>query len=259
MSAEFLTSPLLNDVKGIRHGFFTRNGGSSSGIYESLNCGIGSRDYQEDVLANRQACLEAIGAADATLCGVYQVHSTEVLRLERPWELLPNKKKADAIVTKQKNVAISILTADCAPVLLADQSAGVIAAAHAGWQGAFNGVLENTLREMEFQGAKADNISAAIGPCITQKTYEVGPEFRDRFIEQSPDNDNLFAAAEKQGHFMFDLQGYIRDRLVKAGIGKVDSLDHDTYAEEDKFFSYRRSTHRKETDYGRQISMIMLS
>ena len=258
MTAKYLTSPLLGDAAGIRHGFFTRRGGRSAGIYESLNCGIGSRDRRENVLANRQACLDALDSSGADLCGVYQIHSADVARLDKPWGPVPDIK-ADAIVTRQKNVAISILTADCAPVLFADPEAGVIGVAHAGWQGAISGILENTLSEMEALGADRTRISAVIGPCIAQDSYEVGPEFRQRFLEQDKANGVWFLPSVKEDHFLFDLHGYVKDRLVNAGAGRVDGLNRDTYREEELFFSYRRTTHRREEDYGRQISMILLT
>ena len=258
MTAKFLTSPQLEEIPGVRHGFFTRRGGCSTGIYESLNCGIGSRDRREDVLANRQACLDALGSSTADLCGVYQIHSAEVARLDAPWGLIP-ELKADAIVTRQRNVAISILTADCAPVLFADPGAAVIGAAHAGWQGALGGILENTLSEMEALGADRRRICAVVGPCIAQASYEVGPEFRDRFLEREESNGRWFLPSGKAEHFLFDLQGYVKDRLTGAGAGQVATLDRDTYREEELFFSYRRTTHRKEEDYGRQISMIQLT
>ncbi|WP_321392956.1 peptidoglycan editing factor PgeF [Emcibacter sp.] len=258
MTAKYLTSSLLDGLSGIRHGFFTRCGGCSEGLYESLNCGIGSRDRREHALENRRASMLALGAGDADLCGVYQIHSADVIRLEEPWGPVP-QHKADAIVTRQKNVAISILTADCAPVLFADPEAGVIGAAHAGWQGAFGGILENTVREMEGLGAEKARIIATVGPAIAQSSYEVGPEFRDRFLSDETANENWFGPSGKENHFLFDLDGYVRHRLDKTGIKHTGSLNRDTYSEEELFFSYRRTTHRHEEDYGRQISIIMLS
>ena len=251
-----LTSPLLHGTN-IRHGFFTRKGGHSSGLYTSLNCGPGSDDRLQDVAKNRQAVLSAFGSEATHLCGLYQIHSNIVHYLEAPWQV-DSQPKGDAIVTRQKDIVLGILTADCAPVLLADVENGVIGAAHAGWKGVLTGILENTIHMMCQQGAEISNITATVGPCIAQENYEVGAAFLKHFTDQQPDHQNFFRDSPNNNHYLFDLKGYSLSRLAKAGLDNITSLSHDTYADEEAFFSYRRATHRHEKKYGRQISAIML-
>ena len=256
---------------GIAHGFFGRDGGVSTGIYESLNCGPGSKDVPDAVAENRRRVAAALmpnsasGGEPPQLVSLNQVHSATVLTLPA-WEA-PRREGAardgrpegDAMVTATPGLALGILTADCAPVLLADISAGVIGAAHAGWKGALGGVLEATLDAMEKLGALRDRIQAAIGPCITQAHYEVGWDFRDRFLELGLRQRRFFVPSEKEGHYCFDLPGYVAHRLTTAGAGSVEPLGICTYPPENGYFSFRRATHAGEPDYGRQISTIVLT
>ncbi len=251
MTLEILTSDLLSPV---RHGFFTRRGGASSGVFSGLNCGHGSSDQREAVALNRARVADALGVGPEMLVGVYQVHSAKALVVSEP---VSDSPKADAIVTATPGLALSILTADCQPVLFADPQAGVIGAAHAGWRGALDGVLEATLEAMESLGADRARTSAVIGPTISQRAYEVGPEFFDEFMADNPDNARFFA----NGHgdrMLFDLPGFGLHRLREAGLRHVEWTRHCTYSDADRFFSYRRSTHAKEADYGRLISTIRL-
>lgn len=252
-----ITSSAL-DFPGLTHGFFTRKGGVSSGIYEGLNVGLGSKDNRDSVLENRKRVANALGAEVDWLATPYQIHSPNVISLSAPLAEGADKN-GDALVTNQPGLAIGVLTADCGPVLFADSHAGVVGAAHAGWKGAIGGVLENTVVAMEALGARREHISAVLGPTISQSAYEVGPEFYDRFSEQDSDWKRYFIASRTTDHHMFDLPAFIMDRLKKANIGNVCTLGLCTYADEKQFFSYRRKTHRKEPDYGRQISAIMLS
>ncbi len=237
----------------IRHGFFTRKGGCSTGIYASLNCGPGSDDKPENINKNRQTILSKFAPHATRLCGLYQIHSNIVHSLDTPWDddRIP---KGDAMVTRKKNIALGILTADCAPVLFADPANGVIGAAHAGWKGALNGILENTAHMMCREGADISKITAVVGPCIAQENYEVGPEFLENF----PDYNQYFIPSREKDHYLFDLKAFCLNKLEKTGIGYIEMLPHDTYGDSDNFFSYRRTTHRHEKDYGRQISTIML-
>ncbi|PKQ01711.1 MAG: peptidoglycan editing factor PgeF [Alphaproteobacteria bacterium HGW-Alphaproteobacteria-12] len=240
----------------VRHGFFTREGGVSKDIYASLNCGYGSNDDGECVRENRARVALKLGAEPEKLLTVYQVHSPEVAIVTEPWtpDAAP---QADAMVTAEPRIALGILTADCAPVLFADEKAHVIGAAHAGWKGAIGGVLEETVDAMIRLGAERSRIVAAIGPCISKDAYEVGSDFRDRFMEANAGNDRWFARSPNEGHFMFDLPGYAEARLEAADIGTIAVIGHCTYRDTKRFFSYRRTTHRKEPDYGRQISAVM--
>ena len=242
-------------LSNISHGFFTRKGGASDGIYATLNCGIGSSDDRDAVLKNRAAVADDIGVLPTNLVTVRQVHSARVAVVDQPWprEQAP---EADALVTDKPGIALGILTADCAPILLACAKTGVIGAAHAGWKGALGGVMEKTVEAMAGLGAHPADIVAVIGPAIAGRSYEVGPDFIDPFLAQDETNRRFFASAPQPGHWLFDLAGYVADRLVRAGVGKVDGLARDTYAEEAEFFSYRRSCHRGEKDYGRQMSVI---
>lgn len=247
----------LDVLSHIRHGFFTREGGVSRGIYASLNCGYGSNDEREHVSENRARVAGKLSVEREKLLTVHQIHSPTVIEVTEPWtpETAP---QADAMVTATPGMALGVLAADCAPVLFADKKTHVIGAAHAGWKGAFGGVLEATVDAMVRLGAERSDIAAAIGPCISKDFYEVGPEFRDRFMEADTASEKWFAASENAGHFMFDLPGYAEERLEAADIGTVSVLGHCTYQDQKRFFSYRRTIHRGETDYGRQISAIML-
>lgn len=238
----------------IVHGFFTREGGVSRGLFAGLNVGLGSGDAAADVLANRRRVAAALGAADSFIATPHQTHSATAIVVDAPW---PSQARptADAVVTSRKGLAIGVLTADCGPVLFADPRAGVVAAAHAGWKGAMSGILENTVAAMEGLGARRSDIVATLGPTISQANYEVGAEFVERLRRHDPADERFVRASRRPGHAMFDLPGYILARLSAAGIAAA-ATGHCTYAEEARFFSYRRSTHRGEPDYGRQISAI---
>jgi YfiH family protein len=249
-------SSLLSAVPGLRHAFFTREGGVSSGIYASLNGGVGSNDDAAHVIENRRRMAEHLGVAPARFLTVFQIHSPDVAIATAPWDT-ESRPRADAMVTKIPGLAIGVTAADCGPILFADPAARVIGAAHAGWKGAFGGVLENTIGAMEELGASRGTIIAAIGPLIRQPSYEVGAEFIARFAEADKDNARFFVPSSRADHAMFDLAGYIRQRLERAGILMIDDTGVDTYADE-RLFSYRRSVHRKEPDYGRNIHAIVL-
>ncbi|MBM3538042.1 MAG: peptidoglycan editing factor PgeF [Alphaproteobacteria bacterium] len=251
-----LTSGPLNRLDGIRHGFFTREGGVSEGLFASLNCGLGSGDDPARVTENRSRVAAALDLSNDALVTCYQVHSPDVMTVEAPWA--PGSgPKVDAMVSKTPGIALGILTADCAPVLLADPHARVIGAAHAGWRGALTGVLAATVKAMAALGATADRTMAAIGPCIAQRSYEVGPEFPAPFVAADPSNERFFAAAATAGKFLFDLRGFVLSELEKAGLRRVSELPHDTCREE-RFFSYRRACLRGEKGYGRLLSAIAL-
>lgn len=242
----------------VRHAFFTRQGGVSAGVYGSLNGGIGSSDAPDRVRENRARMATALGVAATHLVTCYQVHSPDVMVAEQPWTR-ENAPRADAIVTRVPGLAIGVTTADCGPILFADREAGVIGAAHAGWKGALTGVLEATIAAMERLGAARARIGAAIGPLIRQPNYEVGAEFVDRFKAADGASARFFAAASRPGHAMFDLPGYIRSRLEAADIQGIEDLGLCTYADPARFFSYRRTTHRAEPDYGRHVNAIVLT
>ncbi|TGQ71414.1 MAG: peptidoglycan editing factor PgeF [Mesorhizobium sp.] len=248
-------SPLLDKAQGIRHGYFTRVGGVSAGIYQGLNIGTGSQDNQALVAENRGRVAAWMGVAPSHLLTAWQVHSPDVVIAREPFA--GERPKADAIVTDRPGIAIGASTADCGPVLFADAGARIIGAAHAGWKGAFTGVLENTVAAMESLGARRQNIVAVLGPSISPENYEVGPEFVGRFVHADNENARYFIPSAKAGHSMFDLVSYTVDRLGKAGV-TAQGLGRCTYAEADLFYSYRRTTHRKEPDYGRQVSAIVL-
>ncbi|RWD33088.1 peptidoglycan editing factor PgeF [Mesorhizobium sp.] len=250
-------SPLLEKARaqGIRHGYFTRVGGVSSGIYRGLNIGTGSSDDQTQVAENRRRVADWMGVPPSHLLTAHQIHSPDVVIVREPFP--GERPRADAVVTDRPGIAVGASTADCGPVLFADAEAHVIGAAHAGWKGALSGVLENTIAAMEGLGARRERIVAVLGPSIGPKNYEVGPEFVARFVEADANNISYFAPSAKSRHAMFDLNLYTVDRLTRAGV-TADGLGRCTYAEEDLFYSYRRSTHRKEPDYGRQISAIVL-
>jgi YfiH family protein len=248
----------LRGRRGLRHGFFGRAGGVSEGIYASLNCGFGSGDETARVAENRARAMRQASLDPANLVTAYQTHSRRVAVVETPWGR-GDSPEVDAMVTTKPGIALGILHADCAPVLFADADARVVGAAHAGWRGALDGVLEATLAEMQRHGADLSRIAAAIGPCIAQASYEVGPEFRARFVEIESGNAQFFAASPKRPrHFQFDLEGYAADRLARAGVRGVERLGRDTCAESEVFFSYRRRTLDGGKDYGRNISLIAL-
>jgi YfiH family protein len=253
-----LESPLLSRLPGIRHAFFTRAGGVSQGVYTSLNGGTGSDDDQTKVSENRARMAAALGVAPDHLLTAYQIHSPDVVTVEKPW---PHdaRPRADAMVTRRPNIAIGVSTADCGPVLFADAQAGVVGAAHAGWRGAFTGVIEATIAAMEKLGADRTRIAVALGPMIRQENYEVGPEFVARFRDADRSNERFFKPSLRTGHAMFDLAGYIAHRLQDTGIKNIDDLDLCTCADPDRFYSYRRMTLFKEPDYGRHINAITLT
>lgn len=257
MDLEYKQSTQLSRCENISHAFFTRVGGVSRGIYTSLNCGLGSDDRQEDVGVNRSRVARALKVEAENLMGVYQVHSNrvETLNAPRPHAVA---QKADALVTKTPGLGLSIATADCAPVLFCDAASSIIGAAHAGWKGAFAGVIEQTVQAMEQLGANRSNISAAVGPCISQAAYEVGDDFRTQFLDESADNHEYFEPGKTPGKWQFDLQGFVSTRLAEADIASFETLNLCTYAREDLFFSYRRTTHRGENDYGRMLSCIAI-
>lgn len=245
---------ITSDALAPKHGFFTRKGGASSGIFAGLNCGIGSSDQAEIVAINRGRVAEAMGVPLDHLVGVHQVHSPDVVAVTGPLAIRP---QADAMVTATPGVALSILTADCEPVLFADATAGVIGAAHAGWRGAKDGILEATLDAMEALGAKRGNIAAVIGPCISQAAYEVGPEFYEAFTDDDTEGRRFFANGAGD-RMLFDLPAYGLWRLRAAGVGHAEWTRHCTFADPARFYSYRRTTHAGEADYGRLVSVIRL-
>jgi len=247
---DIATSPLLADAT---HGFLGRGGGVSEGIYAGLNIGLGSDDDRDSIMENRRRAADGL-MPGGELVTVHQVHSADVVTVTGP---LPfdQRPQADAMVTDQPNLLLGILTADCVPVLFHDPQAQIIGAAHAGWKGALAGVTDNVITAMAALGADRDHITCAIGPCIAQASYEVDATFRETFLHADTANDCFFAAG-KPGHFQFDIESYVAARLQVAGITKVDKLGLDTYAHEDRYFSYRRSCHRGEAGYGRQISLI---
>ena len=247
--------PSLSAESGIRHGFFTRYGGVSSGIYKGLNVGIGSSDEPPKVRENRARVSAYFDLGPEKLVSPHQVHSADAVMVDRPFPA--ERPKADAVVTNTPGLLLGILTADCGPVLFADSRNRVIGAAHAGWQGAVNGILENTVDAMVELGAKKPDIVAVLGPTISRKNYEVGPEFVERLVRLDQQNSQWLVPSTNPGHAMFDLPGYIVRRLANIGVS-AQWTGHCTYGDEDSFFSYRRTTHRKEPDYGRQISAICL-
>lgn len=249
---EVFRSELLD---GVPHGFFGRRGGHSTGLVAGLNAGLGSLDEPGAVQANRALAAQTV-LPDARLVSVYQVHSAGCVTVNQPWND-DRRPEADALVTDRRGLLLGIVTADCAPVLLADRAAGVIGAAHAGWKGAVAGVTDNTIAAMEVLGAQRSRIVAAVGPCIAQASYEVDRGFVERFCADDPANQRYFAGGTP-GHAQFDLEGYVTGRLESAGIGAVERLGRDTYPDPARFYSFRRATHLGEPDYGRQISLIGL-
>jgi YfiH family protein len=245
---------ITSDALAPRHGFFTRKGGASSGIFAGLNCGTGSSDQAEIVAINRARVADAMGLGVEALVSVHQVHSPDVVTVTTP---LTERPRADAMVTATPGLALAVLTADCQPVLFADAKAGVIGAAHAGWKGARDGVMEATLDAMEALGARRGDITAVIGPCISQTAYEVGQEFFDSFTDEAPEAQRFFVNGNGD-RYLFDLPSYGLWRLREAGVGHADWTRHCTYRDPARFYSYRRTTHAGEADYGRQISVIRL-
>lgn len=251
MTLDIITHDLLD---GVTHGFFGRAGGASSGVFTGLNCGFGSSDQHDIVAINRARVAQAMGGTADDMVGVHQIHSADVVTVTAA---TPDKPKADAMVTATHGITLSVLTADCQPVLFADKGAGVIGAAHAGWTGALNGVLDATIDAMIALGAKRSNIVAVIGPSISQHAYEVGPEFADRFIDQDPQNARYFTHGQND-RMQFDLPAYGLERLQAAGIKDAAWTENCTYSNPDRFYSYRRSVHSKDADYGRLIAAIRL-
>ena len=251
MTLEILTSDALTPL---RHGFFTRHGGASSGVFAGLNCGVGSSDQREVVQINRARVADAMGVAPDHLLGVHQIHSTQVVTAQAP---MADKPRADALVTNTPGLALSVLTADCQPVLFADTDAGVIGAAHAGWRGALDGILTATVDAMVDLGATRENITAVIGPSISQSAYEVGPEFIDAFLAEDTEYARYFAQGDGD-RMQFDLPGFGLNRLRAAGVGHAEWTRHCTYSDPARFYSYRRTVHAKEADYGRLIAAITL-
>ncbi|MEL7150327.1 MAG: peptidoglycan editing factor PgeF [Pseudomonadota bacterium] len=246
--------PITSEELPVRHGFFTRKGGASSGVFKGLNCGLGSSDQRETVLINRARVAAHLGVAPDEVASVHQTHSARAVTMDAA----PHAPvEADAIVTATPGLALAILTADCQPVLFADPSNGVVGAAHAGWKGALDGILEATLTAMEQLGADRAHVHAVIGPSISQRAYEVGPEFFERFMDENTENSRFFAAGEGD-RMHFDLVGFGLARLRAAGVASASWTGHCTYSDPDKFFSYRRSVHQREADYGRLISTIRL-
>jgi polyphenol oxidase len=249
-------SPLLSAIPGLRHAFFTREGGVSGGIYAGLNGGLGSSDDPASVAENRRRMAQQMGVSPEHFLSVWQVHSPDAVVATGPWEGA-SRPRADAMVTRTEGLAIGVTAADCGPILFVDPNARVIGAAHAGWKGALTGILETTVDAMEKLGAERSGIVAAIGPLIRQHSYEVGGEFVERFVEADAENALFFMPSTREGHAMFDLASFIRTRLENAGVLMIDDTGIDTYSDE-RFYSYRRSVHRGEPDYGRHVHAIAL-
>ena len=255
-AVQFLTAASLR-LPGLAHGFFTRLGGISQGVYASLNVGVGSRDAPEAVTENRARAAAALGIEPESLAVPYQVHSPDAIEIAERWR--PDARpRCDGLVTATSGLALGVTGADCGMILFADKRARVIGAAHAGWKGALSGVVEATVAAMEKLGAKRDNVAAALGPCIGHRSYEVGPEFVAAFGDAGEDTTRYFTPSCKAGHSMFNLNAYIAERAARAGVERFEDLRLDTYADERRFFSYRRATHRKEPDYGRMMSVIVM-
>jgi YfiH family protein len=253
-----ISADLLADLPHVRHGFFTREGGVSGGIFASLNCGYGSGDDRAAVAENRDIAARALGRAGPELVTGFQVHGTDVAAVESVWAA-GDQPRIDGMVTDRRGIVLGILTADCAPVLLADQTRGIIGAAHAGWKGAFAGIVEATIAAMERLGAERSRIRAVIGPCIGRDSYEVGPEFRTRFVAAAPANEMWFRPSARPDHALFDLAGYLGARIAGLGIAGVSATGEDTAAETGRFFSYRRTCLAGGADYGRMVSAITLA
>ncbi|MDX1736785.1 MAG: peptidoglycan editing factor PgeF [Alphaproteobacteria bacterium] len=246
----------------IKHGFFTRRGGVSQGIYQGLNCGSGSSDNKDHIEENRKKVAQALGKEANHLLSLYQIHSNEVYILDDApnlaiWNSM-DRPKADAIVTRRSDVALGILTADCGPLLFSDPNNKIIGAAHAGWKGALTGIIENTIDAMISLGAEKSNIHVVLGPCIHQPSYEVSGEFRSTFVDQDKNADTFFDPGKRAGHFQFDLPAFILRKLESMNVGSFGNVNKDTYPDSENFYSYRRTTHNKEADYGRQVSAIAI-
>lgn len=257
MVQSFLADELA-DLPGIAHGFFTRRGGVSEGIYASLNCGPGSRDRPPYVRENRARVARHLGAGAGNLVSASQVHGTTALVVDAPWPV-EDRPHADALVTAARGLAVGVLTADCAPVLLAEPRAGIVAAVHAGWRGALAGVIEAAVEAMEGLGAARGHMRAAVGPCIGQGPYEVGPEFEAEFLRRDPASAHFFVRTDAGKRLHFDLAGYVADRLQRAGVPDAGAVAACSYTLREDFFSYRRSRASGEADYGRQVSAIVLT
>jgi YfiH family protein len=253
-----IEAPELASHSGVRHAFFTRLGGVSEGIHASLNGGLGSQDAPERVAENRARMCSRLGLRPDRLVSLYQVHSAQVVTVEAAFAPA-ERPRADAMVTRVRGLALGIATADCGPILFADPGNGVVGAAHAGWKGALTGVVEATVAAMEALGAQRNRIVAALGPTISQASYEVGPDFVSRFNAEAPGMERFLGAGTRPGHAQFDLPGFILARLAEARIGEATTLDLCTYADPERFYSFRRATHRGEADYGRLISAIALT
>lgn len=252
-----LEGTALGKLSHIAHGFFTRANGVSQGIYRGLNCGAGSDDKPEHVAENRKRVADNLQLTPGNLLSLHQIHSPQTIYVSQPWAL-GKGPKADAMVTDQPGIGLGILTADCTPVLLADAERPIIGAAHAGWKGAVGGILESVVAEMETRGAHRPSIIATIGPTISQSNYEVGQDFKEQFLTQNPDSQKWFKPGQKEAHFQFDLPGFVCDRLAQLNIGTIQNMELCTYADEKRFFSYRRTTHHAQSDYGRGLSVITL-
>lgn len=252
-----ITVSALNDVSRVRHAFFTRNRGVSTGLYASLNCGYGSGDTHENVTRNRALAMELMEQPASALVTLNQQHTNTVITVEKPWEPAAGPV-GDGLVTDVPGIALGILTADCVPVLFADTAKPVIGAAHAGWKGALGGVLEATVEAMVALGARPGTLSVAVGPSISQRSYEVGPDFPASFVAEDAENEQFFAPARKPDHFMFDLPAYVARKLARLGISEVIRTPCDTCREADRFFSYRRACQNGEPHYGRGLSAIVL-
>jgi YfiH family protein len=254
----FIEAPELSSHSGVRHAFFTRQGGVSEGVYASLNGGLGSSDDPARVIENRRRMTAQLSLPAEALVSVHQVHSPDVVVVEQPWPRAA-RPRADGMVTTRPGLALGITTADCGPVLFADPEVGVVGACHAGWRGALIGILEATLDTMERQGARRDRVIAVLGPTIGPNAYEVGAEFVAEFRRADAANERFFRPATREGHAMFDLPAFIGARLTAAGVGEFADLGLCTYSDEERFFSYRRATHRGEADYGRLIAAIAIT
>jgi len=253
-----LTSDQLSAISSIRHGFFTRQGGVSTGIFAAMNCGgRGSAELAEIVDENRRRVAEVMQLTPSRLLSLAQVHGRNVVTVEAPWHL-EDRPEADAMVTRRPCLGLGILTADCAPVLFADRDAGVIGAAHSGWRGTFAGILQAVITAMEGLGAKREHITAVIGPTIAQPSYQVDAAFRQSALERNGESASYFTALDASGHCTFDLPGFVQHQLTALRLFSVASLGLDTYKDEERFYSFRRATHRNEPDYGRQLSVICL-
>ena len=254
----YLQHKSLENNSNVKHAFFTRNGGVSKNIYSSLNIGLSSNDNKDNIIENRNRVATSFSLSINNLCIASQIHSNKVFVIDNPNVDIKSTPEADAIVTNQKNIIISVLTADCTPILFYDKKNQIIGAAHSGWKGAINGIVDNTVEEMLNLGASLSSITAIIGPTIRQKSYEVDNKFRDNFINENNNNAQFFINSIKDNHYMFDLPSYIKSKLNNIQVSDIHDLEIDTYSNEDMFFSYRRKTHRNEDDYGRQISAICL-